>query len=76
MGPAPVRNADFTRALATALHRPAIMPIPRIALRVVLGEFANEAVASIRLLPGVLTAAGFTYRHTDLESALRAALHT
>ena len=75
VGPAPARNADFTRALAKALHRPGIMPIPRIALRVVLGEFGNEAVASLRVLPGVLTSTGFTYQHPDLDSALRAALH-
>jgi uncharacterized protein len=75
VGPDPVRNAEFTRALAKALHRPAIMPIPKISLRVVLGEFANEAVASLRVMPGVLTAAGFTYQHQDLDSAVRAALH-
>ncbi len=75
VGPAPARNADFTRALAKALHRPGIMPIPRIALRVVLGEFGNEAVASLRVMPGVLTSTGFTYQHPDLDSALRAALH-
>jgi uncharacterized protein (TIGR01777 family) len=76
VGPAPARYADFSRAIGRALHRPAILPIPRIALRVVLGEFANEAVASLRVLPGVLTRAGFTYRYPDLESALHAALNT
>ena len=58
VGPAPVRNAEFTRALARALHRPAPWPIPRFALRIVLGEFADEAVASQRVLPAVLTASG------------------
>lgn len=74
VGPAPVTNAEFTRELAAALHRPAVMPIPGIALRLALGEFAVEALRSARVLPGVLRRAGFTYRHTDLGSALHAAL--
>jgi uncharacterized protein (TIGR01777 family) len=73
VGPHPVRNRDFARALGRALHRPAPWPVPRVALRLVLGEFANEAVASQRVLPGVLTKAGFTFQHSDLDSALRAA---
>ncbi len=75
VGPDPARNADFTKALGKALHRPAIAPIPTLALRIVLGEFANEAVASQRVLPGVLNRAGFAYQHRDLDSALQAALH-
>jgi len=75
VGPDPARNADFTKALGKALHRPAIAPIPTLALRIVLGEFANEAVASQRVLPGVLNRAGFAHQHRDLDSAMRAALH-
>jgi uncharacterized protein (TIGR01777 family) len=75
VGPAPVRNADFTRALARALHRPAVFPVPRFALRILLGEFANEALASLRVLPGVLNREGFRFEHPDLTSGLRAALH-
>ncbi|GGK26806.1 hypothetical protein GCM10010124_19360 [Pilimelia terevasa] len=75
VGPAPVRNRTFTRAFAAALHRPAFWPIPAVALRVVLGEFAVETVRSIRAVPGVLSAARFTFRHADLDSALAAALH-
>jgi len=74
VGPSPVRNADFTKALGRALHRPAITVVPKLALRVLIGEFANEAVASQRVLPGVLTASGFAYRHADVDSALRAGL--
>ena len=74
VGPAPVRNTDFTRALAKVLRRPAITPVPRFALRAVLGEFADEAVASLRALPGVLNRAGFSYHDPDVESALRAAV--
>ncbi|NJP33531.1 TIGR01777 family oxidoreductase [Micromonospora thermarum] len=74
VGAAPVTNAEFTRELARQLHRPAIIPIPALALKVALGGFAHEALTSARVLPGVLTKAGFTYRHPDLRSALHAAL--
>jgi len=74
VGPAPVTNAEFTKALAAAVHRPAIIPIPGIALRILLGEFATEALTSTRVLPGVLNRAGFTFQHPDLPSALRVAL--
>jgi uncharacterized protein (TIGR01777 family) len=70
-GPNPVTNAAFTRALAAQLHRAALVPVPRLALRVALGEFANEALASQRVLPGVLTNAGFEFRFRDVTSALR-----
>lgn len=72
VGPDPVRNVDFTKALARAVHRPAPWPIPRIALRTVLGEFADEAVASQRVLPGVLSRAGYEFQHSTLDEALRA----
>ncbi|WP_433386746.1 TIGR01777 family oxidoreductase [Micromonospora sp. KLBMP9576] len=74
VGPAPVTNAEFTRELARQLHRPAVVPIPALALKLALGGFAHEALTSTRVLPGVLTGAGFTYRHPDLAGALRAAL--
>ncbi len=75
VGPAPVTNAEFTRELARQLRRPAIMPIPALALKIVLGGFSIEALSSSRVLPGVLTRAGFAYHHPDLPTALRAALH-
>jgi len=74
VGASPVRNADFTKALGRVLHRPAIAVVPKLALRALIGEFANEAVESQRVLPSVLTASGFTFRHPDVDSALRAGL--
>ena len=75
--PTPVTNAEFTRTLARVVHRPALLPVPGIALRLVLGAFAREAVlAGKRALPAVLTEAGFQHTHRDLESALRAALQS
>ncbi|ASW56113.1 TIGR01777 family oxidoreductase [Plantactinospora sp. KBS50] len=75
VGPAPVRNAEFTRELAARLHRPAVLVVPGLGLRVLLGEFAGEALRSQRVLPGVLQRAGFEFAHPDLPSALRSALH-
>jgi uncharacterized protein len=74
VGPAPSTNAEFTRALGRALHRPTVMPVPGIALRIALGEMAIEALRSIRVLPGVLNRAGFRFAHPELADALRAAL--
>ena len=57
------------------LRRPAILPVPRFALRAALGEFADEGLlASQRLLPRRLEECGFQFRHPELEPALRALL--
>ncbi|RKR87330.1 hypothetical protein BDK92_1605 [Micromonospora pisi] len=76
VGPEPVTNAEFTRELGAALHRPAVLPVPSFALRILLGGLAVEALTSARVRPGVLPRTGFTYQHPDLRSALHAALHT
>jgi len=73
-GPEPVTNAEFTRVLADLLHRPALLPVPRLALRAVLGGFGNESVASQRVLPGVLAKAGFAFGYPDVRAALEWAL--
>jgi uncharacterized protein (TIGR01777 family) len=74
-GPHPVTNAEFTRRLAGVLRRPAVLPVPGFALSLVLGEFARTGVlAGQRAVPARLEAAGYTWTHTDVESALRAAL--
>jgi len=71
VGPAPVRQAEAMRVLGRILHRPAFLPAPAPALRLVLGEFAGDVLASQRVHPGVLTSTGFTWRHHDIEAALR-----
>ena len=68
--PNPERNNDFSRKLGDALHRPAILPSPAFALKLVLGEFATALLASQRALPSALLADGFSFRHPTLESAL------
>jgi uncharacterized protein (TIGR01777 family) len=73
--PEPVTNAEFTRELAKALHRPAVLPVPRFALRIATGDFADEAIlAGVRALPTVLLEHGYTFHDPDLPSALRWAL--
>jgi uncharacterized protein len=74
VGPAPVTNAGFTRALGAELHRPTIFPVPAFALRIALGEVASVMLDSIRAVPKVLSRAGFRFEHPDVRSALRSAL--
>jgi uncharacterized protein (TIGR01777 family) len=74
-GPTPVTNAEFVRELARVVHRPAVLPVPRLALSLALGEFGRTGVlAGQRAVPAKLAAAGFDWTHRDLESALRSAL--
>jgi len=77
VGPAPVTNAEFSRALGRALHRPALLPVPKLALRLLLGrELADELLfASQRVLPEVLLGSGFAFEHETIDAALAAALH-
>ncbi len=75
VAPQPVTNADFTKALGRALRRPAVFPVPAFALRLLLGEMADGLLlASTRVEPTALTAAGYRFRHPELEPALRALL--
>ena len=73
--PQPVRNAEFARALGVALGRPSFLPVPAFVLRTLFGEMANEALlSSARVMPAALLAAGYSFRHPQLESALAAAV--
>jgi uncharacterized protein (TIGR01777 family) len=73
--PEPARNAEFTKALARAVHRPAVLPVPRPALRTVFGGFADEGpLASQRVVPSRLEAAGFGFGFDDIDAALSAML--
>jgi uncharacterized protein (TIGR01777 family) len=68
--PNPVTNQEFTAALARALHRPALLPVPGFALKAVLGGFSTEILGSKKVLPQQLTDAGFTFDYPHLISAL------
>jgi uncharacterized protein (TIGR01777 family) len=75
VSPTPVTNVEFTRALGRALGRPAVLPLPAIAAKVVLGEMADPMLlASAKVEPSKLVASGFVFRYKDLEAALKAAV--
>jgi uncharacterized protein len=70
--PAPVPNREFTRTLGDVLSRPAVLPVPSMALRLAFGEMADAALlASTRVVPKRLLALGFQFQHPTLEPALR-----
>ncbi|MBX9929262.1 MAG: TIGR01777 family oxidoreductase [Gemmatimonadaceae bacterium] len=71
VAPTPVTNAEFTTTLGRALHRPALIPVPRFALAMVYGEMADATLfASQRVRPRVLAASGFTWAAPTLAEAL------
>ena len=70
--PAPVTNRELTRELARVLRRPAFLPAPSFAVRLVLGEFGNVILKGQRVLPRRLLAEGFTFRYPTMASALDA----
>jgi len=75
VSPQPVTNAQFTKILATTLHRPAIFPAPAFALRLLLGEMADALLlSSQRVLPAQLQQLNHQFQHPDLPTALAAVL--
>lgn len=75
VAPRPATNAEFTRTLGRLLRRPTILALPRFVIRLVFGEMGPALLlASARVLPSRLEAAGFQFRHAELTDALRSAL--
>ncbi|MBC7894324.1 MAG: TIGR01777 family protein [Cytophagaceae bacterium] len=75
VGPEAVRNQDFTRVLADVVHRPAIIPVPAFAVRLMFGDMGVETVlGGQRVLPRKLLAAGFTFALPTLREALQEAV--
>ena len=72
--PNPARNAELMSAVAKAMHRPALLPVPAFVLRPVLRELAPGLLGGQRALPVRLTEAGFRFRYPELDAALRATL--
>ena len=72
VAPNPVRNAEFTKSLASVLGRPALLPVPAFALKLIFGKTAAEELflASQRVVPEKLTASGYKFRFNDLNKAL------
>lgn len=72
--PEPVTNRVFGKALGAAVHRPAITPIPGLALRTLYGEMAETITAGQRAIPARPEAAGFGFTRADIDAALNALL--
>jgi uncharacterized protein (TIGR01777 family) len=69
--PTPVTNKEFTRALGSALHRPAVAPVPAITLKLMYGEMAQIVLTGARMVPGRAGELGYEFTHPDLDEALR-----
>ncbi len=74
VAPNPVTNAVFTRALAAAVHRPAIFPVPAFALKILFGEMSGMLLGGQRVIPQAALRAGFQFQFADLGEALRQAI--
>ena len=72
--PCSVSNAEFTSALAKAVHRPAFLVAPRFAVKAALGGLADDLLGSLDIVPGVLEQSGYEFQHPDINAALTAAL--
>lgn len=72
--PEPVTNRQATEAMGRVLHRPVLATVPSVALRAALGEFAENVLASQRVLPRRLLESGFTFAFPRIDEAIRAAL--
>jgi uncharacterized protein (TIGR01777 family) len=69
--PQPVTNAELSAALGRVLHRPAVLPVPGFALKLLYGEMAQIVTTGQRVLPAALERSGYTFAHPVLEGALR-----
>jgi NAD dependent epimerase/dehydratase family enzyme len=72
VGPDPVTNAEVTKVMGEILRRPTVLPVPGCALKAVLGEFAEDTLASQRIVPAVLSKAGFSWEQPDIRSMIEA----
>jgi uncharacterized protein (TIGR01777 family) len=72
--PTPVTNKEFSKALGRALHRPAVLPVPGFAIRLLYGEMATIVTTGVRAEPRRLQELGYSFRHPDLDRAIEAAL--
>lgn len=71
--PEPATNKEFTKTLGAVVHRPAIIPVPKLALRALYGEMGSVVTASQRVVPERALATGYVFRHRELREALESA---
>ena len=72
--PEPATNKDFSHALGRAIHRPALAPVPGLAVKALYGDMAEMVTAGQRAVPQRALDLGYRFRHPDLDEALRSAL--
>jgi uncharacterized protein len=72
--PQPVTNAELSRALGSTLHRPAVLPVPGLALRVLFGDMAQIVTGGARVVPAKALVLGYEFAHPQLREALASAL--
>jgi uncharacterized protein len=72
--PEPVSNRELSHALGRALHRPALLPVPELALRALYGEMAEIVTTGVRAVPAQALVLGYEFKHPNLDEALQAAL--
>jgi uncharacterized protein (TIGR01777 family) len=72
--PNPVTNAEFSKALGRALHRPAVAPVPAFAIKLLYGEMAQIVTTGVRMVPRRAIELGYDFAHPDLDDALADAL--
>ncbi|MET7523225.1 TIGR01777 family oxidoreductase [Streptomyces sp900116325] len=73
-GPAPVTNGEVTAAMGRVLRRPTLFAVPAPALRIALGDFAEDVLGSQRVLPRRLLESGFSFAFPGIDASIRAAL--
>ena len=69
--PYPVSNKDFSKTLGRVLHRPALLPVPTVAIKLLMGEMATIVLDSQKILPARLNHQGHTFLYPQLEQALK-----
>jgi uncharacterized protein (TIGR01777 family) len=68
--PHPATNAELSRALGRALHRPSMLPVPGLVVRMLYGEMAELVTAGARVVPAKALVLGYAFKHPDLDEAL------
>jgi uncharacterized protein (TIGR01777 family) len=68
--PTPVTNKEFSRALGRALHRPAVVPVPGLAAKLMVGDVAKYAITGVRMVPGRAAELGYSFRFPEIDRAL------
>ncbi len=72
--PEPVTNSEFSHTLGGVLHRPSLLPVPALALRLMYGEMAEIITTGVRAVPAKALVLGYSFEHPHLDEALRTAL--